>query len=78
MAAADLPDLDALQVELEQLLRREPEISAQRAKLFDRLASFPTEFGQRQERKVSAERSAIHRRIDELRAQLRPLLRNRD
>ena len=78
MAISKLPDLDALAIELEQLLRREPEISAHRAKLFDRLASFPNEFTRRQERKVSAERYAIHSRIDELRAQLMPLLRHRD
>ena len=78
MAVAKLPDLDELAIELEELLRREPEISAQRARLFDRLASFPNEFTLRQEREVSAERYAIHRRIDELRAQLMPLLRHPD
>ena len=78
MATADLPDLDALAVELEELVRREAEISAHRARLFDRLDSFPNDFTQRQERKVSAERHAIHRRIDELRLQLMPLLRQLD
>ena len=78
MAVAHLPDLDALALELKQLLRREPEVSAQRARLFDRLASFPNEFTRRQERKLSAERLAIHRRIDELRVQVMPLLRHRD
>ncbi len=73
MAVAYLPDLDALALELAQLERREPEISARRRKLHDRLASFPNEFTQRQERVLSAQRRAIHQRIDELRVQLLPL-----
>ena len=72
MAIEQLPDLGALGVELEELERREPEISASRARLHERLAVFPSEFGQRQERAVSTERQAIHKRINELRAQLRP------
>ena len=75
MAVAKLPDLQALVIELAELERRETEISAYRAKLFDRLASFPNEFTDRQEGRVSAERRAIHRRVDELRAQVMPRLR---
>ena len=41
MAVAKLPDLDALALELVQLERREPEISARRRKLHDRLNAFP-------------------------------------
>ena len=78
MAVAKLPDLQALVIELAELERRETEISAHRAKLFDRLASFPNEFTHRQEGKVSAERRAIHGRVDELRAQVMPRLRRRD
>jgi hypothetical protein len=72
------PDIDELMLELEQLEHREREISALRSKIFDRLASFPNEITQGKEREVSAERRAIHRRIDELRAQLAPLRRNPD
>ncbi|MBA2299010.1 MAG: hypothetical protein H0W14_13360 [Actinobacteria bacterium] len=78
MAVAKLPDLDALALELVQLERKEPEISARRRKLHDRLNAFPNEFTQRQEREVSAERRAMHERIDELHAQLAPLRRHRD
>ena len=78
MAVDRLADPEALALELKDLLRREPEISALRQRLFDRLAVFPNEFTQRQERRVSAERKAIHRRIDELYLQVKPLLRTRD
>jgi len=71
----ELPDLDALAIELVQLERRELQVSALRNKLHERLASFPNELTQRRERDVSAERAAIHARIDELRAQLAPLRR---
>jgi hypothetical protein len=46
--------------------------------IFDRLASFPNEITQQKEREVSAERRAIRRRIDELRAELSPLRRDPD
>jgi len=69
--AEEVPvDLEALALELVQLERREARISAQRRKLQLRLASFPSDFARRQEREVSAERRAIHARIDELRAKL--------
>jgi hypothetical protein len=74
-AAPELPDLDAVALELVQLEQRERNISARRRKLHDRLASFPNELTQRQEREVSAERRELHRRIDVLRAQLAPLRR---
>ena len=78
MTVSKTPDIDELLVELEQLEHREREISALRSKIFDRLASFPNEITQQKEREVSAERRAIHRRIDELRAQLAPLRREPD
>ena len=70
-----LPDFDALLVELEQLERREREASDYRRLLHARLNSFPNELTARKEREVSAERIELHRRIDELRAVLRPVLR---
>ena len=75
---SEIPDTDTLLLELEQLEHREREISALRSKIFDRLASFPNELTQQKEREVSAERRALHRRIDELRAQLAPLRQERD
>jgi hypothetical protein len=70
-----LPDFDALLVELEHLERRERELSDFRRLLHARLNSFPNELTARREREVSAERIELHRRIDELRAILRPILR---
>jgi hypothetical protein len=67
---AELPDLDPLVLELNELEQREAEVSALRRKLHDRLSSFPSEVTQAREREVSDERRALHRRIDELRAQL--------
>ena len=78
MTVSRTPDIDELLLELEQLEHREREISALRSKIFDRLASFPNEITQQKEREVSAERRALHRRIDELRAQLAPLRQERD
>ena len=78
MAVSEIPDIDELLLELEELEQREREISALRSKIFDRLASFPNEITQQKEREVSAERRAIHKRIDELRAQLAPLRRDAD
>lgn len=78
MAVSESPDIDALVLELEQLEHREREISALRSKIFDRLASFPNEITKQKEREVSAERRALHRRIDELRARLSPLRRDPD
>jgi hypothetical protein len=68
MAVATLLDLNALAVELEELVQAELEISALRRELHDRLNSFSNELMQRREREVSGDRQAIHRRIDELQA----------
>jgi hypothetical protein len=70
MAVSPLLDLNALTMELAELERAEVEISAVRRRLHVRLDSFPNELTQRRERVVSDERQVIHRRIDELRAQL--------
>jgi hypothetical protein len=64
------PDPTNLLVELEQLERREHEVSAFRKRLHDRLDSFPNEVTQAHERQVSDERRELHGRIDELRATL--------
>ena len=71
MAVDRLSDLNALHKALDELVYAELEISAIRRKLHDRLASFPiNEVMLRRERAVSDERQEIHRRIDELNAQL--------
>jgi ABC-type phosphate transport system auxiliary subunit len=77
-ASPNLPDFEELLVTLERLERREREVSAHRARLHDRLQSFPNELTQMQERQLSAERRDLHRRIDLLRAELAPLRRHVD
>jgi hypothetical protein len=67
MAVATLLDLNALAIELEELGHAELEISARRRELHQRLNFISDELTQREEREVSDERQAIHRRIDELR-----------
>ena len=59
-------DLDRALAELEA---EEVEVSRLRRKLHDRLASFPNEVAQQQERELSAKRRALHVRIDALRAE---------
>ena len=54
---------------LEELEAEEVEVSRLRRKLHDRLASFPNEVAQQQERELSAKRRALHVRIDALRAE---------
>ncbi len=58
-------------LELQHLERREKEVSALRKRLHDRLDSFPNEVTGARAQALSAERQQLHRRIDELRAQLR-------
>ena len=72
-ASPDLPDLEALMIELVQLEQRERELSGLRGKLHARLDGFPNEVTARQEQQLSAERRDVHRRIDELRAKLAPI-----
>jgi hypothetical protein len=71
MAAADLPDLDALRTELDRLEHEERELSAARRRLHDRLASFPNPHTEARERELSALRHQLHQRIDAHRVQLR-------
>jgi hypothetical protein len=59
-------DLDRALADLEA---EEVEVSRLRRKLHDRLASFPNEVAQQQERELSARRRALHVRIDALRAE---------
>ncbi len=74
-AARDLPDLEALLLELGTLEQRERELSSLRGRLHLRLDAFPNEVTKRQERQLSYERRDVHRRIDELRAQLASIRR---
>jgi hypothetical protein len=72
-ASPDLPDLEALLVELVQLEQPERELFGLRGKLHNHLDTFPNEVTERQERQLSAERCDLHQRIDVLRAQLAPI-----
>jgi hypothetical protein len=66
MTAPESNDLDLL---LEQLEAEERDLSTQRRKFHDRLASFPNEVTAEKEREISRRRSELHIRIDNLRAE---------
>jgi hypothetical protein len=62
----DEAHLDAL---IEDLEIEEREVSAQRHRLHERLASFPNEVASRQEQELSKRRRELHAQIDELKAE---------
>jgi hypothetical protein len=64
-------DLNRMLVELEQLERREREVSKLRRQLHMNLDAFPNEVMAQREKQVSQERRRLHRRIDILRSELR-------
>jgi hypothetical protein len=63
------PDADDLDAQLKELETEERELSAQRRRLHDRLASFPNDVSMQQERELSRQRAELHVRIDALRAE---------
>ncbi len=63
------PDPDDLDEQLAALEAEERELSAQRRRLHDRLASFPNDVSMQQERELSRQRSDLHVRIDAIRAE---------
>ncbi len=63
-------DMTALHLRLQELERRERELSKLRRRLHDRLDTFPNEAIQARERQVSAGRRALHVEIDTLRGRL--------
>jgi hypothetical protein len=69
---ADDPALlgdEELDSQLGELEAEEADVSRLRRRLHDRLASFPNEVTQQQEREISARRRVLHARIDALRAE---------
>jgi hypothetical protein len=73
MTPEQVPDLEALAVELTQLVHEERQLSAFRRRLHDQIDNgFPNEVLVRREREVSDARRALHRRIDTLRLYLSP------
>jgi predicted nucleic acid-binding Zn-ribbon protein len=56
-----------LQEQLRQLEDEEREVSALRAKLHERLASFPNAVAEAQERELSERRRKLHEEIDRIR-----------
>jgi chromosome segregation ATPase len=64
-------DLNKMLVELEQLERREREVSKLRRQLHMNLDEIPNEVTAQRERQISKERRQLHRRIDVLRSELR-------
>lgn len=63
-------DTTELHLRLQELERRERELSKLRRRLHDRLDTFPNEAIQARERQVSAGRRALHLEIDTLRGRL--------
>lgn len=61
---------DDLAKQLERLLEEEREVSTLRAKLHERLASFPNPVAEEQERELSAKRRQLHDEIDRIRGLL--------
>lgn len=70
MGATVSTDTAALHLRLQELERREQELSKLRRQLHDRLDRFPNDAVQARERQVSADRRALHAEIDALREQL--------
>lgn len=64
------PDLDELLLRLE---REEQEVSTRRAKIHERLASFPNSVLEGQERQLSERRRQLHEEIDKVRSRIREL-----
>jgi hypothetical protein len=64
-----MEELSELDERLEKLEAEEHEVSAQRAKLHDRLASFSNPETERHERELSERRRELHDEIDRLKAQ---------
>ena len=59
-----------LRAKLEELREEEREVSAQRVKLHERLASFANPVAEEQERELSARRRELHDEIDRIRGLL--------
>lgn len=69
--------MDELEDRLERLQTEERELSALRAKLHDRLASFANPETERRERELSERRKELHDEIDRLRAERETLEESR-
>jgi hypothetical protein len=63
------PTLNRLDAEIGRLVTEEEEVSALRAKIHDRLASFPNDASARHEAELSARRLELHTEIDRLRGE---------
>ncbi|MGZ4333197.1 MAG: hypothetical protein ACXVRJ_02845 [Gaiellaceae bacterium] len=61
---------DDLAAKLERLLEEEREVSTLRAKLHERLSSFPNAVAEEQERELSTRRRKLHDEIDRIRGLL--------
>jgi hypothetical protein len=70
LASGRDPGAASLLAELDQLERREREISAVRRRLHERLEISPDAVLEARELQVSAERQELHRRVDALREEL--------
>ena len=74
-AMSSFSETDAMLAELAVLERDEQHLSAVRRRLHAQIdLGFPNDIALARERKVSADRRELHRRIDALRARLEPSL----
>jgi hypothetical protein len=76
--APALPDFDELAARLVQLRHREAESVRRLAKEQERHGQFPTDFSEHRLTELRKEAEALRAEIEELEAQLRPVLRRRD
>jgi hypothetical protein len=61
---------EEIEARIEALEAEEREVSAQRARLHERLSSFPNAAAEEQERELSTRRRELHAEIDRLRGGL--------
>ena len=73
VAADELPDFDALALELVQLQHRERDLLRQYDKALERIAAFPNEVEQARAAAIGNALAAIGERIESLEAQLVPI-----
>jgi hypothetical protein len=76
MAADELPDFDALALELVQLQHREQDLLRQYDKALERIAAFPNEVEHARAAGIGAALDEIGGRIESLEAQLLPVRRH--
>ncbi len=75
MAIDELPDVDAMLLQLVRLERRQPALERELARAQDRHTSFPNPLTERQVAKLSAELELVLASVEQLQVRLRPAMR---